>query len=261
MFARKHARYASPVSLLAWTASLGALGATARNISTVPIPTSGRASLTRHDFPLGAYGSCGCAVNSTYFPTAALSQAAYASSSAFGPACGQCFNLTLVETVLAVPTWILNEEQRRSVVVKVTDKCAAGSGDPKKGWCGATDKKTNKANLTLHFDLSTPSPSIPLSFFPTNESFYGYSDFGSWIVDFETVSCENWTGWGNQSAFGIDPNLTSESGCCPANPLLDNDVCSSFSLKSSAASLSTSTFFLNVSSLLLAVFLAHSASV
>jgi hypothetical protein len=50
----------------------------------------------------------------------------------------------------------------------------------------------------LHFDLSSPSPSVPLSFFPVNAS-YGYSDFGSWIVDFERVSCERWAGWGNQS--------------------------------------------------------------
>ncbi|BGP15918.1 hypothetical protein JCM10213v2_003910 [Rhodosporidiobolus nylandii] len=165
-----------------------------KNISTVAIPPSGNASLTHYDFPLGTYGSCGCSVDSTFYPTAALSQAAFGSSMAYGPACGQCFNLTLLETFTGTPKWVLSEEQRVAVVVKITDKCPAGSGNPRKGWCGGTEKKTNKADLTLHFDLSTPSPSIPMSFFPTNESYYGYKDFGSWIVSYEQVSCEHWAG-------------------------------------------------------------------
>ncbi|GAA5885527.1 hypothetical protein JCM6882_007454 [Rhodosporidiobolus microsporus] len=250
---RSRSSFSPSLSLLAWATAL--LPAAAKDISTVPIPSSGRASLTRYDFPLGAYGACGCARNSTYYPTAALSQAAYGSSMAFGPACGQCFNLTLLETFFAEPTWVLSEEQRRSVVVKVTDKCPATSGNPNKGWCGATDKKTNKADLTYHFDLSTPSPSIPLTFFPTNESYYGYSDFGAWIIEFEQVSCEEWAGWGNETAVGRDLDLSSESGCCPANPLIDNDVCPAMSLKASA-SMSSAPHL----TLLLAVALAGAAS-
>ncbi|GAA6007896.1 hypothetical protein JCM10207_004916 [Rhodosporidiobolus poonsookiae] len=220
-------RCASTASLLLWLAPL----ACAKNISTLPIPASGEASLTHYDFPLGAYGSCGCAINSTYLPTAALSQAAYGSASAFGPACGQCFNLTLLRTFGATPEWVLSEQQQESVVVKITDKCPA-SGSPGKSWCAATDKKMNKAGTSLHFDLSAPSPSIPLSWLPSNESYYGYSDFGSWIIEFEQVSCEAWAGWGNETVLGIDPTLTSEAACCPANPLVDNTTCPAHSLKS-----------------------------
>ncbi|GJN89124.1 hypothetical protein Rhopal_002098-T1 [Rhodotorula paludigena] len=145
--------------------------------------------------------SCGCSTNSTYFPTAALSQAAYGSALASGPACGQCFNLTLTETLLADPPWVLNEEQRRnaSIVVKITDKCPAPRGEkPGNGWCGATGSQANRAGFSLHFDLSAPSPSVPLSFFPVNSS-YGYSDYGGWAVEFEQVSCDNWAGWSNQT--------------------------------------------------------------
>jgi hypothetical protein len=62
---------------------------------------------------------CGCSKTASYYPTAALSQAAYGSSLASGPACGQCFNVTLRETFGAIPTWTLNEEQRVSTVVKI----------------------------------------------------------------------------------------------------------------------------------------------
>lgn len=65
------------------------------------------------------YDRCGCSKGASYSPTAALSQAAYGSSIASGPACGQCFNLTLRETFGAVPTWVLSEEQKVSTVVKI----------------------------------------------------------------------------------------------------------------------------------------------
>ncbi|BGO99473.1 RlpA-like double-psi beta-barrel-containing protein domain-containing protein [Rhodotorula toruloides] len=228
-------RAASRLALL-WTTTLLRL-ASGKNISTLPIPQRGNASLTHYELPLGALASCGCSTGSTYFPTAALSQAAYGSSLASGPACGQCFNLTLLETFGATPEWVPTDQQRRnaSVVVKIADKCPAPPlYDPDKTWCGATASKPNKAGFFLHFDLSSPSPSIPLSFFPVNAS-YGYDDFGSWIVEFEQVSCERWAGWGNQSALGLDASLTNQSGCCPANPLSDNSVCPAFSLKAAAS--------------------------
>lgn len=68
--------------------------------------------------------SCGCSTGASYYPTAALSQAAYGSSVASGPACGMCFNLTLRETFGAVPTWTLSEEQQVSVVVKIVVSCS-----------------------------------------------------------------------------------------------------------------------------------------
>lgn len=120
--------------------------AVGKNISTLPIPQQGKASLTHYDLTLGALASCvrlfsllvpvltgldllrcGCSTGSTYFPTAALSQAAYGSSLASGPACGQCLNLTLLQTYGATPEWLLNDEQRRnaSVVVKITVRLLA----------------------------------------------------------------------------------------------------------------------------------------
>ena len=70
------------------------------------------------------YYSCGCSTGASYYPTAALSQAAYGSSVASGPACGMYFNLTLQETFGAVPTWTLSEEQQVSVVVKIVVSCS-----------------------------------------------------------------------------------------------------------------------------------------
>jgi hypothetical protein len=61
-----------------------------------------------------------------------------------------------------------------------------------------TAQQTN-SNVSIHFDISSPSPSVPASFFPTNESYYGYDDFGSWYVDYEEVSCERWAGWDNST--------------------------------------------------------------
>ncbi|BGP47897.1 hypothetical protein JCM10450v2_003762 [Rhodotorula kratochvilovae] len=209
---RRRRGTAASASLLLWTTALVRPGA-CKDIPTLPIPERGTASLTHYDVPLGVVTSCGCSTNATYFPTAALSQAAYGSALASGPACGQCFALTLSATLNAVPQWVLSEEQRAniSVVVKITDKCPALKGQkPEEGWCGATATKTN--NVSLHFDLSSPSPSIPLSFFPTNAT-YGYDEFGGWLVDFERVSCERWAGWGNETARFVSLELSeSEKG-------------------------------------------------
>ena len=62
---------------------------------------------------------------------------AYGSSSSYGPACGYCFNLTLVNTFLSDPPFYPSE--RKSVVVKVTDLCPLSKG----GWCDATTTKKN----------------------------------------------------------------------------------------------------------------------
>ncbi|GAA5959585.1 hypothetical protein JCM3765_007205 [Sporobolomyces pararoseus] len=227
---------AQTINWLAWLPAI-AIVAETKNISTISVPSVGSASLTHTILPLDVITSCGCSKGASYYPTAALSQAAYGSSVASGPACGQCFNLTLRETFGAVPTWVLSEEQKVSTVVKIVDKCPAVKGQaPGKGWCGATSEKRNKADQFFHFDLSVPSPALNLSFFPSNLSYYGYEDFGSWIIDFEQTSCENWQGWNNETALGIDVSLTSESGCCSANPLVDRDVCPAFSLNANGVS-------------------------
>lgn len=66
--------------------------------------------------------SCGCTANSTLYPTAALSQAAYGACADIpyllnpiltfpsiaigtGPGCGACFNLTITNSALAVPQY------------------------------------------------------------------------------------------------------------------------------------------------------------
>ncbi|GAA5829077.1 hypothetical protein JCM5353_000888 [Sporobolomyces roseus] len=234
MYSDERRKLYTPIARSIYLALLARL-VSAKNISTISIPPSGSASLTHTILPLDVITSCGCSTGASYYPTAALSQAAYGSSVASGPACGMCFNLTLQETFGAVPTWILSEEQQVSVVVKIVDKCPAVKGQsPGKGWCGATNKRPNKADQYFHFDLSVPSPALDFSFFPTNRSYYGYDDFGSWIIRFDQVDCQNWAGWTNETALGLDSSLTSDSGCCSANPVIDNDVCPAFSLRSGA---------------------------
>ncbi|GAA5911429.1 uncharacterized protein JCM6883_005755 [Sporobolomyces salmoneus] len=247
-----------PLHWLAWVPLLALVDG--KNISTISIPRSGSASLTHTILPLDVITSCGCSKTASYFPTAALSQAAYGSSLASGPACGMCFNLTLKETFGAIPTWVLSEDQRVSVVVKIVDKCPAVKGQaPNKGWCGATDKKSNKANQFFHFDLSVPSPALNMSFFPSNASYYGYEDFGSWIIDFEQTTCENWSGWKNETTLGLDPSLTADSGCCSANPLVNGNVCPAFSLRSDATQ-SRRIGFAKLSLLAIALTSLHSLS-
>ena len=102
----------------------------------IDYPASGFASLTHYSLPLDAIASCGCVPASTHYPTAALSQLAYGSSRAFGPACGRCFNLTLLNTFLSSPPFYPNVT--KSVVVKVTDLCPFISE-----WCTATKEKAN----------------------------------------------------------------------------------------------------------------------
>lgn len=58
--------------------------------------------------------------------------------------------------------------------------------------------------MSYHFDLASPSASIPLSFFPTPPVSYGYNDFGAWLAEFEVVSCENWAGYNVTNVGPID---------------------------------------------------------
>lgn len=206
--------------------------ALASDIYTIPIPASGSASLTHYDLPLGGYvAACGCGGNSSYYPTAALSQAAYGSSSSSGPGCGQCFNLTLQAAFQATPPFNFtgDESEAPSIVVKITDECPAPVlYDPDKTWCGATEEQKNQAGQYFHFDLSSPSPSIPLSFFPQSPT---YGDYGAWLITFESVSCKFWAGYQNDTASIVDPSLGGSTGCCPMDPLFTNSTCLATSLK------------------------------
>jgi len=84
--------------------------------------------MTHYTLPTGFIAACGCTPNSTYYPTAALNQMAYGSSTSYGPACGQCFKLTLVDAFTANPPFYPNTTN--SVVVKITDLCPLS----KSGW-------------------------------------------------------------------------------------------------------------------------------
>jgi hypothetical protein len=133
------------------------LAVAASDSSWINYPPNGFATMTHYGLPLGDIAACGCAPDSTYYPTAALNQMAYGivylsslirahsemtephagSSVAFGPACGICFNLTLLNTFLSDPPFYPNVT--KSVVIKVTDLCPLS----KNGWCSATKNKPN----------------------------------------------------------------------------------------------------------------------
>ena len=81
--------------------------------------------------------SCGCTGKSTHYPTAALNQMAFGSSNNYGPGCGRCFKLTLLNSYTGTPPFF--PDTHPSVVVKVTDLCPLSEN----GWCSGTENKTN----------------------------------------------------------------------------------------------------------------------
>lgn len=187
-------------------------------------PDTGTATMTHYSLPQNYITSCGCTGESTHFPTAALNQMAYGSSTAYGPSCGRCFKLTLLNTFLSHPPFY--PTVTKSVVVKVTDLCPRSQT----GWCNATTSGPNAAGNYLNFDLAFPSSSIPDNFFPSNASLYGYTDFGVWNISYQSVSCtSNWAGSKDAAALGSVPSL-GNGACCPANPTGNvNDTCPSYS--------------------------------
>ncbi|KAG8688561.1 hypothetical protein FRC08_011370 [Ceratobasidium sp. 394] len=128
----------------------------------------GIATMTHYTMDLGTIASCGCTGGSTYYPTVALSSLAFGSDGTvgFGPSCGRCFNLTLLNTFLSDPPFY--PDPTKSIVVKVTDQCPAISQ-----WCNATESIPNAGGTWLNFDLVWPSKAIPNDWFPSNESLYG----------------------------------------------------------------------------------------
>ncbi|KAG1900762.1 RlpA-like double-psi beta-barrel-protein domain-containing protein-containing protein [Suillus fuscotomentosus] len=186
--------------------------------------SDGYATMTHYSLPENFIAACGCTSTSTDYPTAAMNQMAYGSSTSYGPACGQCFNLTLLNSFLSNPPFYPNVT--KSVVIKVTDLCPLSHS----GWCNATTHGPNAGSHYLNFDLAWPSSSIPNDFFPSNEPLYGYTDFGVWNISYQSVSCTNWKGWNNAAALGSVVNL-GYSACCPNNPAVShtNDTCPSYS--------------------------------
>jgi len=192
----------------------------------IQYPANGFATMTHYTLPEDYIASCGCAGQSTHFPTAALNQMAFGSSTSYGPACGRCFNLTLLNTFLSNPPFY--PTVTKSLVVKVTDLCPLS----KSGWCNATVSGPNAAGNYLNFDLAFPSSSIPSNFFPSNATLYGYTDFGVWNISYRSIACEShWSGSKNAAALGSVPSL-KDSACCPADPTGNaNDTCPSYSDK------------------------------
>ncbi|PVF96755.1 hypothetical protein CPB86DRAFT_786686 [Serendipita vermifera] len=184
-------------------------------------PTTGFATITHYTLPLDYIASCGCTGKSTHYPTAALSALAFGSTQTYGPGCGACYRLKPLNTFLSTPSFYPPEEDLRDIVVKITDLCPTWSA-----WCEATADEPNEAGNYLNFDLAFPSPSVPENFFPSNASYYGYSDFGVWNATYEAVSCSEWAGWNDAAALGSVTNL-GDSVCCPADT--SEVTCPSFS--------------------------------
>ncbi|EIW82871.1 hypothetical protein CONPUDRAFT_51844 [Coniophora puteana RWD-64-598 SS2] len=211
--------------MLVYIWSLVLLCSSARASTWIQYPSDGYATMTHYTLPLNFIPACGCVTNSTLYPTAAMSQMAYGSSQAYGPACGSCFNLTLVDAFLVSPKYYPNVT--RSVVVKITDLCPLS----KAGWCDPTTSKPNDGGAYINFDLSWPSTSISSDFFPSNATEYGYTDFGVWNVSYQVVSCQSWLGWNHTQALG---SVASEGlgydSCCPDDPSVNpNSTCPSYS--------------------------------
>ncbi|EMD37339.1 hypothetical protein CERSUDRAFT_50837, partial [Gelatoporia subvermispora B] len=195
----------------------------------IEYPPDGTATITHYTLPQGFIAACGCTADSTNYPTAAMSQYAYGSSRAYGPGCGRCFNLTLLNTFTSDPPFFPNVT--KSVVIKVTDLCPTGGN----GWCSATPGHPNPAGQFINFDLAWPSSSIPSDFFPSDPAVYGATaanvkqDFGVWNASYQTVDCiQEWAGGKTPAALG---SVVDAGGvCCPANPTGNaNDTCPSYS--------------------------------
>lgn len=181
--------------------------------------------MTHYTLPEDWITACGCTARSTHYPTAALNQMAFGSNTTYGPACGRCFRLTLLNTFLSHPPFY--PTVTKSVVVKLTDLCPLSTT----GWCNGTASGPNAAGNYLNFDLAFPSSSIPSNFFPSNAALYGYSDFGIWNISYQSVPCASWAGFKDARALGSVPSL-EDGACCPANPTGSvNDTCPSFSDK------------------------------
>ncbi|KAJ3527123.1 hypothetical protein NM688_g8171 [Phlebia brevispora] len=196
---------------------------------------TGTATMTHYTLPLNYIAACGCTADSTHYPTAAMSEMAYGSSTDYGPGCGRCFKLTLLNTFLSDPPFF--PDVTKSVVIKVTDLCPGGGA----GWCSATPGHPNQGGQYINFDLAWPSTSISNDFFPSNVSLYGYADFGVWNVSYESVSCvDDWAGGKDPAALGSVPN--GGSVCCPADPFTNpNTTCPSFSDDTDATPPNTTT--------------------
>ncbi|KAH9978926.1 RlpA-like double-psi beta-barrel-protein domain-containing protein-containing protein [Lactifluus volemus] len=168
--------------------------------------------MTHYTLPENYIASCGCTAESTHYPTAALNAMAFGSRTGYGPACGRCFELTLLNSFLSNPPFY--PTTKKSVVIKITDLCPLSTT----GWCNATTSGPNAGGSYLNFDLAFPS--------------HQYPDFGVWNISYQSVSCaSHWSGSKDAAALGSDPSLGNDA-CCAADPTGSaNDTCTSYSDK------------------------------
>ncbi|KAF8313146.1 hypothetical protein DL93DRAFT_2138113 [Clavulina sp. PMI_390] len=180
------------------------------------MPSEGYATMTHYDLPTNAIAACGCTAESDHYPTVALSALAYNGSdeTGYGTQCGRCVRLQLINSILSDPPWY--PANPPSIVVKITDKCPLGPP-----WCNATESAPNAGGHWVNFDFAWPSENgaVPDNWYPTNESYYGYTDMGVWNISYTTVSCEKeWAGASNPAAIGSVPSI-GDGGCCPLDPI------------------------------------------
>jgi hypothetical protein len=120
----------------------------------IQYPESGTATMTHYTLPEDYIVSCGCTGRSTHYPTAALNQRAYGSNSSYGPACGHCFKLTLLNSFLSNPPFYPTET--KSVVVKITDLCPLSTT----GWCNGTADGPNAYVVVIKVEVSRKSNNV-----------------------------------------------------------------------------------------------------
>ena len=100
--------------------------------------STGTATMTHYTLPENYIAACGCTAKNTHYPTVAMSQQAFGSSTSYGPGCGRCFRLTLLNTYTSDPPFF--PDITKSVVVKVTDLCPSGGN----GWCSGSTGHPNQ---------------------------------------------------------------------------------------------------------------------
>jgi hypothetical protein len=103
----------------------------------IQYPDNGVATMTHYTLPQNYIASCGCTGESTHYPTAALNAMAFGSTTGYGPACGRCFELTLLNTFLSNPPYY--PTTKKSIVIKITDLCPLSTT----GWCNGTASGPN----------------------------------------------------------------------------------------------------------------------
>jgi len=170
----------------------------------IDYPDDGLATMTHYTLPSGYIASCGCTPSSTYYPTAALSQMAYGSSTSYGM-CSLFFTAALCsvstprsklwkmlqldfgQPSCCKPSFCAFRSQVHccqshrslSIVTRWLVFCNNNKGQPVclfhyefLSWFSQSFSKS--AGAYLNFDLAFPSSAIPADFFPSDAAVYGY---------------------------------------------------------------------------------------